>query len=71
MPERENFLTRKVKGVVDKGAELSKKFDKIGIIAGLGIFVVSSTVGAAIIIGSALTIIPAEKMQRWVKKGRR
>lgn len=68
MPERENFITRKVKEIAGKGAEFSKKIDKVGIIGGLGIFVVSSTVGAVIIIGSVLTTIPAEMIERWSKK---
>lgn len=57
------------KPLVEKIVELSKKIDVFMIAAGFGIYVLfNKTVGAVIVIGSALTIVPAEMIQRWSKK---
>ena len=57
------------KPLIEKIAELSKKLDVIMIAAGFGIYVLfNKTVGAIIVIGSALTIVPAEMIQRWSNK---
>lgn len=54
---------------LEKAAELSKKVDKALIAVGSGIFVLfSATVGAALIVGSVITIIPANEVQRWLRK---
>lgn len=59
--EREGFLGRL--------AEKSKRLDMVLIGLGAGIFVLfSPPVGAVIVIGSALTIIPAEMVKRASKK---
>lgn len=54
---------------LEKLAKISKKIDVVMIGGGLAIFVFNPGVGAAIIIGSALTIIPAEMILRRKKKG--
>lgn len=60
------------KSILERGAEVSKKIDKTLIAVGSGIYVLfSAAVGAAIIIGSAITIVPAEMIQRWAEKRRR
>ena len=53
---------------LEKLASLSKKIDVVMIGGGLFIFVFNPEVGAAIIIGSALTIIPAEMILQRKKK---
>ena len=53
---------------IEKFANISKKIDVVMIGGGLAIFVFNPGVGAAIIIGSALTIIPAEMILRRKKK---
>lgn len=53
----------------EKAVELSKKVDKYMIAAGAGIYIlVSPAVGAAVILGSVLTIIPANFIGRWLEK---
>ncbi len=53
----------------EKAVELSKKVDKYTIVAGAGIYIlINSTVGAAMILGSFLTILPARAIERWMKK---
>ena len=56
------------KSIIDRVAEVSKKIDVIMIGGGLAIFIFNPQVGAAIIIGSALTIVPAEMILRRKKK---
>jgi len=61
--ERKSFL--------EKAAEISQKADTYMIAAGAGIYLlVSPSLGAAIIIGSVLTIIPAKAIERWFKRRR-
>lgn len=53
----------------ERAVELSKRIDKYFIVAGTGIYIlVSSAVGAAIVLGSVLTMIPADMMDKWLKK---
>lgn len=55
----------------EKAVELSKKADKYLIVAGTGIYVlINSTIGAAIVIGSVLTLLPAKAVGGWLKKRR-
>ena len=55
----------------EKLAEISKKIDYVFIGIGSGIYIlINKVVGAAIIVGSALTIIPAEVIKNWAKKRR-
>lgn len=65
MAERENWY----KKPIEWGAEVSKTIDKLTIALGAGIFVLwNASVGAALIIGSVITIIPANEIQKWAKK---
>jgi len=65
--ERRPFLER----AAEKFAEFSKKVDTILIAAGAGIYVlVNTAVGAAIVIGSVITIVPAQAFERFLKKRR-
>ncbi len=58
MAERKPFL--------EKITEWSKKIDMVMIAVGFGIYVIfNKAVGAVIVIGSALTIIPAEMIEKW------
>lgn len=53
----------------EKAVELSKKADTVMIVVGTGIYVlVNSAVGAAIVLGSVLTMLPADAIGRWLKK---
>jgi uncharacterized oligopeptide transporter (OPT) family protein len=57
------------KSLIEKTAELSKKIDYLLIALGSGIYILfNKSVGAAVVIGSVLTIIPAQMIQRWAKK---
>lgn len=56
------------RGFVEKIAEWSKKIDYLLIGAGVVVLYFVPNVGAAIIIGSALTIVPAEMLRRMAKK---
>lgn len=59
------------KSIIERTADISKKIDYVMIAAGSGIVVLfSKAIGMAIIIGSVLTIIPADMIQRWDKKRR-
>lgn len=52
-----------------KAVELSKKVDRYMIIGGTGIyFLVSPAVGVAVILGSVLTIIPANLIGKWLER---
>ena len=65
--ERRPFLERAAEKVV----EFSKKVDTILIAAGAGIYVlVNTAVEAAIVIGSVITILPAQAFERFLKKRR-
>jgi hypothetical protein len=60
-PERKSFG--------EKAIELSKIADTYMIAVGAGIFVlVNSALGIAIIFGSVLTMIPADMVDKWLKK---
>lgn len=57
---------------IERMAEKSKRLDMVLIGVGTGVFVLfSPPVGAAIVIGSALTILPAEAMKRMARKKKR
>jgi hypothetical protein len=59
------------KSVIERGAELFKKADKAFIAIGSGVYLlINQAVGAAIVIGSAITIVPADMFKRWAKKKR-
>lgn len=59
------------KSFIEKAAEFSKKLDYITIAIGGGIFILgNATVGAVLVIGSALTIIPADMIARRAKRKR-
>ena len=62
MAERKSF--------VEKIAEWSKKIDYLLIGSGIVLLYFVPGVGAAIIIGSAITIVPAGMLERWAKKRR-
>lgn len=66
--ERGNFFVNKIKESIEKGAEFAKKWDFILIGSGLVVFAFAPGLGAAMIIGSAITIIPEEKLRRWARK---
>lgn len=69
MAGKENFIKGKTKEVFDWAAEATKKADKFLIALGTGVFLfVNSAVGAAIVIGSAITVIPANEVQKWAQK---
>ena len=63
MAERKSF--------VEKVAEWSKKIDYFLIGSGIVLLYFVPGVGAAVIIGSALTIVPAQKLEEWAKKRRK
>lgn len=57
------------KSLAERAVELSKKLDTYMIVVGSGIYVlVNPTLGAAIVIGSVLTLIPAQALEKWLKK---
>lgn len=56
------------KGFVEKVAEWSKKLDYLLIGSGIVLLYFVPGVGTALIIGSAVTIIPADMLERWAKK---
>jgi len=59
------------RSIAEKAVEFSKKVDKYLIAAGAGIYILlSPTIGAALILGSVLTIIPADMISRWLEKKR-
>ncbi len=58
--------------LAEKGVELSKKVDTYMIVIGSGIYVlVNSALGAAIVVGSVLTILPANVIGKWLEKRKR
>jgi hypothetical protein len=62
-------MTKERKSWVEKIAEWSKNIDIVMIAVGFGIYVIfNKTFGAIIVIGSALTMVPAEMIERWSKK---
>lgn len=53
----------------EKAVEVSKKVDTYAIAAGTGIYVlINSALGAAIVVGSVLTLLPAQALEKWLKK---
>jgi len=57
------------KSLAEKAVELSKKVDKYTIAIGAGIYVlISPAVGLALIIGSVITLLPANAIEKWLKK---
>jgi len=56
------------KSFFEKIAEWSKKLDILLIGSGILLLYFVPGVGAAVIIGSAITIVPAEILSRWAKK---
>lgn len=58
--ERETFL--------DKATEFSKKVDKYTILVGAGMFAVGASFGALLVIGSVMTYIPADMIQKRKRK---
>ncbi len=59
------------KPLSERVVELSKKADTVMIAVGTGIYVlVNATLGVAIVVGSVLTILPAQAIERWLKKRR-
>ncbi|KKQ52251.1 hypothetical protein A2865_02265 [Candidatus Woesebacteria bacterium RIFCSPHIGHO2_01_FULL_39_17] len=59
------------KPLSERVVELSKKADTVLIAVGAGIYVLfNAALGAAIVIGSVLTLIPAQAIERWLKKRR-
>lgn len=59
------------KSLGEKAVELSKKVDTVMIIVGSGIYVLfNAALGLAIVVGSVLTILPAQAIERWLKKRR-
>lgn len=51
------------------GAEVSKKIDAATFLGGLGIYILGfSALGSVLMIGTVLTWIPANELQRWSKK---
>jgi hypothetical protein len=66
--ERPNYVTQGLAKAVDFSAEISKTVDKALIVVGSGIYaLISPVVGAALIVGSVLTFIPASELQKWAK----
>jgi len=56
----------------EKAVELSKKVDTYTVVIGTGIYVlVNSALGAAIVVGSVLTLLPANAIGKWLEKRKR
>ena len=69
MAERKDgFIKRTIKEAVEKSASFFKKIDFFLIGSGVVIMAFAPAFGAVMIIGSSITIIPAEMAQRWAKK---
>lgn len=63
-PERQSLA--------EKAVELSKKVDTYMIAIGAGIYVlVNSALGVAIVVGSVLTMLPANAIGKWLEKRKR
>jgi len=55
---------------VEKAAQFAKKLDVFLIGSGIVLLFFAPPAGAALIVGSAVTIIPEDMIERWAKKRR-
>lgn len=63
-------MSKERQSLIERAAEFSKKVDYVVIAAGGMVFLLNPAVGIAIILGSVLTMIPAEMIKKSAKRRR-